>query len=105
MPIRVFDKFDELHHFNIWEVCSIYKEDRTRRHIALIGANEYYFPHTIEHRTKIMEPLGFYQINESELINMALIDNYEKGVITIRERGYRPSVRKRPGFESVYLPN
>ena len=104
MPIRVFDQSNNLNHFNTWEVSSIYKDDYSRRHVALVGDDEYYFPHTIEHRARLMEPLGFYQVNTNQIINLALIDNYDLGKITIKERDYYLTRRRIPEFESFYLP-
>lgn len=105
MPIHVFDQSNNLHRFGTWEVSSIYKDDHSRRHIALVGSDEYYFPHTIEQRNTMMEPLGFYQVNTNEIVNMTRIDNYKFGVITIGERDYYLSRRRIAAFEAIYLPN
>lgn len=105
MPIHVFDQSNNLHIFGTWQVSSIYKDDYSRRHIALVGTDEYYFPHTIEQRSIMMEPQGFYQINTNEIINTTLIDKYKIGVITIDDRNYYLSRRRIASFESIFFPD
>lgn len=105
MPIQVFDQSNNLHRFGTWEVPSIYKDDNSRRHVALVGTDEYYFAHTFEQRSIMMEPLGFYQINQNQLINTTLIDKYKYGKITIDNRDYYLSDRRIRSFESFYFPD
>ncbi|WP_028609194.1 LytTR family transcriptional regulator DNA-binding domain-containing protein [Paenibacillus harenae] len=104
MPIDVFDNLNNLHHFQTWEVFSICKDVNSRRHIARVGNDEYYFPHTIEQRRIMTEPSGFYQINQNQIVNTTLIDKYKNGKITIGGRDYYLSDRRIRGFESFYFP-
>ena len=105
MPIPVFDQCNNLHYFNHSDISSIYKDDYSRRHIALVGDAEYYFPHTLEQRGITMKPLGFYQINRNEIINTTIIDKYKFGAITIGFRTFYLSRERIPEFESFYFPD
>lgn len=105
MAIPVFDKNNNLHHFETMDVASICKEEQTRRNIALVGNNEFYLPHTIAQINILLSPLGFYQINKNQIINPTLIDKYNTGKITIGERDYYLSKRRITSFEDIYFPD
>lgn len=104
MAIPVFDKLNNLHHLDLMNVSSVFKEANTRRNIALVGNNEYYLPHTIEQIDTLLSPSGFYQINKNQIINPTLIDKYKTGIITIGEREYYLSRRRISEFEDLYFP-
>jgi hypothetical protein len=104
LAIPVFDKSNILHHLRTGEVLSICKEGKTRRNIVRVSGNKFYLPHTIEQIDVLMSPLGFYQVNQNQIINLTQIDKYKNGIITIEGEEYFLSRRRIPLFESLYFP-
>lgn len=99
MQIPLIDENGKLVLIELDDMECIVKDEKSRKLRIGIGHNFYYVPSTLDQISCILCPLGFFKIDKNKIVNLAKIDEYKNGSITIGDRSFCVSRRNRTALK------
>jgi DNA-binding LytR/AlgR family response regulator len=98
MTMPVIDENNEIFHMDTSDIFAIIR-DKSRKIIVTSPYGTFYIPSTIDQIHTVMEPLGFYAISPSHIINLDQVKAYNKGNVYVDNTHYKVTRRRQEEFK------
>ena len=100
MSMPVIDEENEIFNLDMYDAFAIIREE-SRKIIVNSTFGTFKIPYTINEIATVMEPHGFFQINQTHIINVDQIKAFKKGYVYIDGTRYKVSKRRQEALAQL----